>query len=100
MSAPFTVCVCTRCGHAVHPPRILCPACANDGWREEQAAQGVAEEITERAGDDGVRLVAVRTDRGPRAIARIAQGHDVRPGQRVVLTVEDGGALTARGAAA
>ena len=100
MSAPFTVCVCTRCGHAVHPPRIVCPVCANDGWREERAPEGVAEEVTERTGDDPVRLAAVRTDRGPRALALVAPGDDVRPGERVVLTVEDGGALTARAGAA
>ena len=100
MSAPFTVCVCTRCGHAVHPPRILCPVCANGTWRAEPAPEGIAEEVTERAGAEPVRLAAVRTDRGPRAIARIAQGEDVQAGERVALTVEDGGALTARSGAA
>jgi len=74
--------------------------CANDGWREQQAPDGVAEELTERAGEGGVRLAAVRTDRGPRVIARIAPGDDVRVGERVVLTVDDGGAVTARGRAA
>ena len=96
MSAPFSVRVCTRCGHAVHPPRLLCPVCANDGWRDEQAPDGVAEELTTRGGDGGVQLASVRTDRGPRVIARVAPGDVVRAGERVVLAVGEGGAVTAR----
>jgi uncharacterized OB-fold protein len=84
MSA-FTIHECACCGHAAHPPRILCPRCGCQEWRAVAAATGTAEEVTETA---GVRLAAVRTDRGPRVIARAAQG--LRPGDRVALTAPGG----------
>ena len=47
MSAAFTVEVCSRCGYAAYPPRILCPECSGAEWRRGLADSGVVEEITD-----------------------------------------------------
>jgi uncharacterized OB-fold protein len=87
VTEPLVVAACADCGHAVHPPRILCPACGGARWRPVAAAEGWAEEVT-RHEASGVRLASVRTDRGPRVIARAAD--EVVPGARVALVTEDG----------
>jgi uncharacterized OB-fold protein len=92
------ICVCSACGHAVFPPRLLCPKCAGSQWREEAVDRGVVEEATEalfRAGSEPVtrRLASVRTDAGPIVIARLLD--DARPGAAVSLALSDG-AVSAR----
>ena len=59
--------VCTECGHAVFPPRALCPRCGAATWQTVAVDDGVVEELTER---DGVTIVAVRLDAGPVIVAR------------------------------
>jgi uncharacterized protein len=92
VTEPFVVTACADCGHAVHPPRILCPACGGARWRPVAVAEGCAEEVT-RDEASGVRLASVRTDRGPRVIARAAD--DVVRGARVTLATEDGSVVAA-----
>jgi uncharacterized OB-fold protein len=87
----FAAHLCARCGYAAHPPRLLCPRCAAAQWRVADAAGGTVEEVT---AVDGTPLAAVRTDLGPRVIARAAPG--LRPGDRVKLSVDDDAATTAR----
>jgi uncharacterized protein len=91
MTEGLTIDVCGRCGHAVHPPRLLCPVCGAREWRAQRAGGGTVEELTEVAAT-GARLAVVVTDLGPRVIARAA--HGVRPGCRVVLSAP-GGAVSA-----
>jgi uncharacterized OB-fold protein len=94
MSSPLMVAICEQCGHAAHPPRILCPVCAGSAWRLERAGPGVLEEVTrlrrdpESDGRDGQRLAAVRLRRGPRVIACVPTG--VETGDRVLLVILDG----------
>jgi uncharacterized OB-fold protein len=80
----FAVRVCAN-GHAVWPPRVLCPVCASGEWSSEPAEAGVVEEVTEVA---GTRIASVRTDAGPRVVARL-EG-ELGPGDRVALRVEGG----------
>ena len=87
MTEPLVVAACADCGHAVHPPRILCPVCGAARWRPVVAAAGCAEEVT-RDEASGVRLASVRTDAGPRVVARASE--EVVPGTRVTLVIEDG----------
>lgn len=81
---------CTGCGRAVFPRRLLCPDCGGAEWRDEPAASGVLEAITERG---EVRVGAVRTPLGPLLIARVEAEH--RPGDEVTLD-EDGDVPVAR----
>ena len=82
--------ICTDCGRAVFPPRLLCPDCGGGEWRDELVDAGVLEAVTER-GD--VRVGAVRTPLGPLLIARVEAEH--RPGDDVMLD-EDGDVPVAR----
>jgi uncharacterized OB-fold protein len=84
----FAVSVCAN-GHAAWPPRLLCPACASGEWSSVAAEAGVVEEVTEVA---GTRIASVRTDRGPRVVARLEGA--AQPGARVTLRI-DGGAPVA-----
>jgi len=59
--------VCTACGHAVFPPRVLCPHCSGREW-EARETDGVVEQLTER---DRTRIASVRTQLGPVVIARV-----------------------------
>jgi uncharacterized OB-fold protein len=94
MSTPLMIAICERCGHAAHPPRVLCPVCAGSGWRRERGGGGVVEEVTwldgagESSGAHARRLAAVRLERGPRVIARLATG--VEAGDRVSLEMREG----------
>lgn len=90
--------VCRTCGHAVFPPRLLCPTCGGSDWREDVAESGVVEQATEavfRTSGQRVaqRIASVRTGAGPVVIARLAD--DVGPGSAVALEVSDG-AIIAR----
>ena len=82
--------ICTDCGRAVFPPRLLCPDCGGGEWRDELVDAGVLEAVTERG--DG-RVGAVRTPLGPLLIARVEAEH--RPGDDVTLD-EDGDVPVAR----
>jgi uncharacterized protein len=91
------ICICGACGHAVFPPRLLCPGCGASEWREEVAERGVVEEVTEalfRVRSEPVtrRLASVRTEVGPVVIARLLD--DAEPGAAVSLALSDG-AVTA-----
>lgn len=74
--------VCTGCGRAVFPRRLLCPDCGGSSWRDELVETGVLEAVTERE----VRVGAVRTPLGPLAIARIET--DAQPGAELPLQEE------------
>ncbi|MDH4102630.1 MAG: zinc ribbon domain-containing protein [Thermoleophilia bacterium] len=81
--------VCTSCGRAVFPHRLLCPDCGSSEWREERVEHGVLEAAVERE----VRVGAVRTPLGPLAITRIES--DAEPGAEVSLD-QDGDTPLAR----
>jgi uncharacterized OB-fold protein len=84
--------VCAN-GHAVFPPRLLCPVCGERAWADRVVGGATVEETTRVASPD-VRLAAVRTDFGPRIIARLADG--AATGDRVELFVEDGAPVARR----
>lgn len=81
----FPLPVCTSCGHAVFPPRVMCPSCGGRRWRTEHVDHGVLEEVTER---DSVRIGSVRTDLGPVVVARL--GEHANPGDRIRLDADGG----------
>lgn len=89
MSEPLTVAECVTCGYVAYPPRILCPNCGGGEWRSRPAGSGVVTEVTQTR--EGVRLAAVRSDAGPRIIARVPEGTEA--GDRVVLLREGKAAL-------
>jgi uncharacterized protein len=109
MSAPFTIAICTSCGYAAYPPRILCPDCGGTEWRRRLADSGVVEEITVRRpvfkrrqlpygnwlDQSETRLGAVRTDLGPVVVARIPE--DAKPGDRVRLLAQASTAIALPG---
>lgn len=82
---PFTVSVCRDGGHALHPPRPICPTCGTPGFETAIAATGVLQEVTVRraiaqprrlpAGDPidqrEALLGRVRVDLGPVVICRV-----------------------------
>jgi uncharacterized OB-fold protein len=59
--------VCTDCGRAAFPDRLLCP-CGSRSFRREDADGGVVEEVTT------VRRVPGRTLEEPVRVATIAVG--------------------------
>jgi len=77
--------VCVACGHAVFPPRALCPRCGGADWRSTAAGRAIVENTTER---DGVRIGVVLSERGPRVVARLDGA--VEPGDVVLLDGRDG----------
>ena len=77
--------VCSSCGRAVFPRRLLCPDCGESEWRRVPVETGVLEAATKR---DGVGVGAVRTPLGPLVVARLEGGS--RPGDTVSFD-EDGG---------
>lgn len=85
----LAVFVCTGCGRAVFPRRLLCPDCGGADWREEAVEHGVLEAVTER----DARVGAVRTPQGPLAVARVESGAQV--GSSVALD-QDGDVPVAR----
>jgi uncharacterized OB-fold protein len=78
----LTVFACAVCGTAAFPRRLACPQCGCRDAREVDASEGVVEETTtvrHRAGEDGgavMRLGTVRTQAGPRVIARLEGAAD------------------------
>jgi uncharacterized protein len=81
--------VCTACGRAVFPRRLLCPECGGSEWREEAVERGTIEAASER----DTRVGGVRTPLGPLVIARLES--DAAPGTEVELD-EDGDTPVAR----
>jgi hypothetical protein len=61
------VAVCTTCGTASFPRRLLCPRCAGRSSEDEETT-GVVEQATER---EGVRIADVRTLLGPHVVTRL-----------------------------
>jgi uncharacterized protein len=86
----IAVTVCAECGHAVFPPRALCPRCGAASWQTVEARDGVVEELTER---DGVTIASVRLDAGPVIVARGRR--PLEPGARVRFTGGDPPAVAA-----
>jgi uncharacterized OB-fold protein len=80
--------VCGACGHAVFPPRALCPLCAAAEWNIELAETGTIEELTER---DALVIAAVRLALGPVMIARADPG--MQPGDAGVVRLEAGAVI-------
>jgi uncharacterized OB-fold protein len=79
-----SVTICAN-GHAVFPPRALCPRCASRDWYEAPAGPGTAEQVTtHRAGGE---IASVALDLGPVVVAR-ADG--IAAGTRVVLEDDQG----------
>ena len=70
MSESFAVPVCTACGHAIWPPRPLCPRCGCTSFEQRAVTTGVIEEWTAGAEHS---LASVRTQAGPVAIARLVR---------------------------
>lgn len=109
MSAPFTVAKCRACGYLAYPERIICPSCGAADWGKALADTGVVEQLTVRRpvlkrrqlpwGDwldqSETRLASVRTDAGPRVVARVAAG--VVPGDRVSLSASGSTAIAVPG---
>lgn len=93
MSDALTIPACARCGHAVWPPRSLCPVCGSPDWTPLAAADGVVEERTTVTAPDGTTAIlgSVRLAAGPVVVARAAEA---APGEAVHVTLRDG-ALTA-----
>jgi uncharacterized OB-fold protein len=80
----LSVPVCSN-GHAVFPPRVLCPRCGSRDWHDEQAGPGTAVQVTtHRAGG---HVASVVLDAGPVVVAR-ADG--IAPGSRVELEDDQG----------
>jgi uncharacterized protein len=88
------VSVCSACGHAVFPARLLCPRCGGNDWRSEEMRLGVVEETTLLRRAPGgplpepVPLGTVRLEGGPLVVARLEP--TVRPGTSVRLQYRDG----------
>lgn len=109
MSSAFTVRACEACGHAVYPPRILCPRCGGAAWKRRLAESGVVEEVTVRRpvlkrrqlpwgnwlDQEATRLASIKTDAGPRIVARVPEG--VAAGDRVVLSLQASTAIALPG---
>jgi uncharacterized protein len=76
--------VCAN-GHAVFPPRVLCPVCGSREWHEAGAGPGTAEQVTTHRGGGSIASVAL--DAGPVVVAR-ADG--VAAGSRVTLEDDQG----------
>jgi len=88
------VAVCSACGRAAFPARLLCPRCGANDWRTEEAHEGVVEETTFLRRAPGgplpepVPLGTVRLDGGVLVVARL--GPAMRPGESVRLEYRDG----------
>jgi uncharacterized protein len=90
------VSVCSACGHAVFPARLLCPRCGGSGWASREVAEGVVEDATvvRRAAGGPfaapVQLGAVRVAGGPVVLARMEPGMPADEGVSVRLEYGDG----------
>jgi uncharacterized OB-fold protein len=88
VSGGVPVSICSVCGHAVFPARLLCPRCGASAWEEREVDKGVVEEATgvQRAPGGAlpipVPLGSVRLQGGVPVVARldaeVEEGHFVR----------------------
>ncbi len=91
MSA-LCVSACRVCSWRGFPERLWCPACGGDEIASVPVDSGVVEDATVmrrapgRTVTDPVRLGTVGLDGGGRVIARL----EANPGERVLLSVENG----------
>ena len=83
MSRSLTVPACARCGHAMWPPRPVCPRCSATAFHDRDAGRGVIEATTR---SEETLLASVRTLAGPIVIARLRRHATV--GADVELTAE------------
>jgi uncharacterized OB-fold protein len=94
VSGGLPISVCSACGHAVFPARLLCPRCGADEWRSKDVGAGVVEEATlvERAAGGPlaapVALGSIRLESGVVVVARLESA--LRPGDSVRLEYRDG----------
>jgi uncharacterized OB-fold protein len=68
-------------GHAVFPPRVLCPRCGSREWHEAPAGPGTVEGVTSHRA--GGCIASVRLEIGPVVVARAAAGAAVGDGVRL-----------------
>ncbi len=86
--------ICSACGHAVFPARLLCPRCGRSEWEGREAGEAVVEDATVvRRAPGGELPVAVsvgtvRIDGGALVLARLEAG--VAPGASVRLEYREG----------
>jgi uncharacterized OB-fold protein len=90
----LTVARCAPSGHAVYPPRALCPRCHSARWTFEDAGPGTVEEtvVVEHVvggAESGTTLASVRLDLGPVVIAALDAPFE--PGGTVLLESTDAG---------
>lgn len=94
MSDGLRISVCSACGHAVFPARLLCPRCGASEWRSEDVGAGVVEEATlvERAPGGPlatpVALGSIRLEGGVVVVARLEPA--LQRGDSVRLEYRDG----------
>lgn len=94
MSGGVPVSVCSACGHAVFPARLLCPRCGASEWRRHEVEEGVVEEATVvRRAPGGpppapIPVGSVRLRGGVAVVARLDPG--VEEGSSVRLDYLDG----------
>jgi uncharacterized protein len=94
VSDGLPISVCSTCGHAVFPYRLLCPRCGGAEWRNEEVGSGVVEEVTTLRRAPGgpvaapVPLGSVRLDGGVVVIARLEGA--LKPDDPVRLEYRDG----------
>jgi uncharacterized protein len=88
------VSICSACGHAVFPARLLCPRCGGSDLKIREVDAGVVEEATVvRRAPGGplpapVQVGAVRVADGPLVLARLEPS--VTSGDSVRLEYRDG----------
>jgi uncharacterized protein len=95
VSGGLPISVCSTCGHAVFPYRLLCPRCGGAEWRNEEVGSGVVEEVTTLCRAPG-RPVAAPVPLGSVrlegvvvvVVARLEGG--LEPGDPVRLEYRDG----------
>lgn len=92
----FAAAECAGCGHAVYPPRWLCPRCHGSQWRAVAVRGATLQEFTRVAVPSGgeALLGTLRTDAGPIVVARLV-GAVHAAGQRYALRL-DGDVLIAQ----
>lgn len=65
----FSFPACVACGHALWPPRPVCPRCGGTEFAPRSAAHGVVEEVTSTG---EAAFASVRAEAGPIVLARLA----------------------------
>jgi uncharacterized protein len=94
VSGGLPISVCSNCGHAVFPHRLLCPRCGGAEWRNEEVGSGDVEEVTILRRAPGgpitvpVPLGTVRLESGVVVVARLEGA--LEPGDPARLEYRDG----------